>query len=103
MQVAPLRVHLQGMTLRSPRVPVLSNTGELLTESTQVMPCLLRQLVEPVQWSRAMEKVVEAAARPSQQQQHQPQQVVEVGAGTSLRGILHRINPDINIANVDST
>ena len=56
-----LRAQLEGVTMRAPRFPVLSNvTAAPVTDAEEARRLLVRQLTSPVRWTASMRALVDA-------------------------------------------
>jgi len=86
---------LQGVTFRTPSVPVISNVTALpLTSAAAIKQELLSQLRHCIQWQSSVEYMTRNGVST----------YYEIGPGTVLAGLIKRISPEtqtINIAGVD--
>ncbi len=81
---AGLRAHLEGIELRDPAYPVVSNvTAEPVTRGAEARELLVRQLTSPVRWSASVAAMVAAGVT----------RFVEVGPGKVLAGLNRRNAP----------
>jgi len=81
--VERLQRALAGVTLKKPRIPVISNVdAEAHDEPEQIRELLVKQVVSPVQWEASMRKMLA----------HEHGPFWEVGPGRVLRGLLKRLD-----------
>lgn len=81
--VERLSAALAGVTMRPPRIPVLSNVDAAAhSDPEEIRGLLVKQVVAPVQWEASMRKMLEHGHGP----------FWEVGPGRVLRGLLKRID-----------
>lgn len=79
-----LRDVLRGVTLRAPRVPVVSNVdARPHHDPEEIRSLLVRQVVSPVQWESSVRWLIDEARVDG---------CYEVGPGRVLRGLLKRID-----------
>ena len=85
---------LDQETLKSmPTVALISNlTATPLTELLQVRPRLVGQITGRVRWVESMKYLV----------QHEVTQLIEVGSGKVLGGLMRRIEPAIEVINIET-
>lgn len=84
-----LLAYLEGVTLSAPGIPLYANlTAE--PYSGELKQTLARQVNSPVLWQRTVEHMVGAGA----------DTFVEVGAGTTLSGLIRKIDGALNVYNV---
>lgn len=80
--VAALTAALEGATLSSPRIPVVSNVDALPHhDPSEIRRLLIEQVVSPVRWEASMRYLLEQGC----------DLFYEVGPGRVLRGLLKRI------------
>jgi [acyl-carrier-protein] S-malonyltransferase len=92
--VAEFRAFLAGFPAGELRVDWIANvTGDLVSDSAQVLDLLSRQLSSPVQWTRSMHAF---AAR-------RPQSTYEVGPGAVLAGLMKRIVEGADVASLSAS
>jgi len=76
-----LREALEGVTLRDPEIPVVSNvTAEPVEDAEEARELLLRQLTSPVRWSASVSTMVEGGV----------DRFLELGPGRVLCGLNRR-------------
>jgi [acyl-carrier-protein] S-malonyltransferase len=81
--------HLDAVTFRAARIPVLTNVGGRAEQDAERLRAALRQqMAAPVRWHESMLALRTAWDGP----------VLEVGAGSVLRGLLRRAAPDLRCA-----
>jgi [acyl-carrier-protein] S-malonyltransferase len=74
---------LETVTLKSPRIPVISNVdGQAHFEPEELRRILVRQVCSPVQWSQSVRNMMANGAT----------RFVEIGTGKVLRGLMKRID-----------
>jgi [acyl-carrier-protein] S-malonyltransferase len=82
---------LARVTLRPPRVPVLSNVdAQPHTEPEEIRDLLVRQVVQPVQWEQTMRGLLAAGVS----------RFFEIGPGRVLAGLLKRVQRKVDCHNV---
>jgi [acyl-carrier-protein] S-malonyltransferase len=87
-----LRTELDNVRLQPPRVTVLSNVeGRPYKNIEDIRNCLLRQVVEPVQWSKTISAMVESATL---------EKCYEIGPGTVCRGTVKSMRKDAVVENI---
>jgi [acyl-carrier-protein] S-malonyltransferase len=80
-----LSERLSGISLRDPRIPVISNiTGQMLQSAEDVKRELAEQLCKPVQWTKSVLEMRSAGCST----------FVECGPGQVLSGLIRRISAD---------
>lgn len=85
--------HLEGLEIRQPRFPVVSNvTGEVYTDADQIKQCLRRQVSEAVLWEQSIRHLIQLGF----------QRFIEVGPGRVLSGLIRRIERKTTLSNVES-
>ncbi len=78
-----LKKDLEEVEFRNPEFPVISNvTAEEIRTGEQARELLYRQITSPVLWYPSMQKLSE----------YQVEQVVEIGPGKVLSGLIRRIS-----------
>ncbi|MBI4300417.1 MAG: ACP S-malonyltransferase [Chloroflexi bacterium] len=78
---------------RDPIVPVIANsTANPMVEAEQIRDELVAQLCNCVHWTRSVEYMVGAGVST----------FVEIGPGRVLTGLIHRINGEVDLLNIDS-
>ncbi len=81
-----LRAQLEGVTMRAPRFPVLSNvTAAPVTDAEEARRLLVRQLTSPVRWTASMRALVDAGV----------DRFLELGPGGVLSGLLRRVTKEL--------
>lgn len=81
-----LRAQLEGVSMREPRFPVISNvTAEPVRDAATARSLLVRQLTSPVRWTSSMRALVDAGV----------DGFVELGPGNVLTGLLRRVSRDV--------
>ena len=86
-----LRAAIHGVTIRDPRVPIVSNVEARWVRTAQdVRTALGEQLLRPVHWEQSMRKLRAVPV----------DRFVEIGTGRVLRGLLKTLDPDAESLNV---
>lgn len=89
--VQQLTEALNGIELKAPRIPVVSNVdAEPHTDPEEMRQLLTRQVVNPVLWEDSVCGMLETGT----------EEFYEVGAGKVLRGLMRRINRKVSVTNV---
>lgn len=79
---------LKDVSLRDPRVPLVSNAGgRILRSAEEIKASLIGQMTSPVHWQRCVEQMVKASIRV----------MVEVGPGEVLAGLVRRISREVEV------
>jgi [acyl-carrier-protein] S-malonyltransferase len=82
---------LQSAVIRPPRVPVISNVdARPQTDPQRIRELLVEQVVKPVHWEASMRFLLDSGINTC----------YEVGPGRVLRGLLKRINRDVQCHSV---
>ena len=85
-----LRLALEKIDLRSPRIPIVSNVnGQPQTDPETIRQLLIEQVVQTVRWEDSMRWLMAAGF----------DRYYEVGPGKVLRGLLRRIDRNIECEN----
>ncbi len=88
---ARLEKALQSTRLGDLRCRVVSNvTGSFYSESAQAVTLLTEQLTNPVRWVSCMQTLLKSGIR----------NFLELGAGTVLKGLLRKIDPEAQMISV---
>jgi [acyl-carrier-protein] S-malonyltransferase len=83
---------LEGIRFRDLGVPLVTNVdADLLTEGARVAETLVRQVTAPVRWEDGVRRLAKEGVTLA----------VEVGPGKVLSGLIRRIAPEIQTANVE--
>jgi [acyl-carrier-protein] S-malonyltransferase len=78
-----LQEALQAVTIRAPRIPVISNVdSQSHTDPDEIRELLVRQVGAPVLWQDTMNEMLDRGV----------ERFVEVGTGRVLRGLMKRID-----------
>lgn len=89
---AQLQLDLAALTFHTPVTPVVNNVDVAVVTSQEAMKdALIRQLFSPVRWTETIEWLSAQGVT----------DVVELGAGKVLAGLIKRINKDLNISSVN--
>ena len=83
---------LERVTIQPIRVPVITNVeARANLSSEKVKPLLVEQVSSPVRWEESMRRMVEEGIG----------QVLEIGPGKVLTGLMKRIDPKVETGNVE--
>jgi [acyl-carrier-protein] S-malonyltransferase len=83
---------LAALKIADPAIPVVRNVDAGVTRTAaDVVPFLLRQIANPVQWTACVERLAAEGA----------DRFVEVGPGRVLTGLVKRIVPDARALSVE--
>eukprot|EP00922_Rhytidocystis_sp_ex-Travisia-forbesii_P003362 GHVS01004911.1.p1 GENE.GHVS01004911.1~~GHVS01004911.1.p1 ORF type:complete len:403 (+),score=82.61 GHVS01004911.1:178-1386(+) len=86
-----LRVALQNVDIRTPRIPVVSNVdAKAHSDAGVIKQLLLRQVTSPVQWEKSVQYVLDRGM----------QTAYELGPGSVLAGIFKRMDKTKPITSV---
>ncbi|MCX8116396.1 MAG: ACP S-malonyltransferase [Desulfobacterota bacterium] len=94
MKSAGLRLKevLQETPVFSLQVPVVTNVeAKTNSEPERVKPLLVEQVSSPVRWEESMRLMIEEGV----------ERVIEIGPGKVLTGLMKRIDPKVETANVE--
>ncbi len=87
---------LQGVEVRTPRIPVIANVDATYHgDPAAIRASLIRQVTHPVRWQRCIEQMMSDGAG----------QFVEFGPGRVLTGMMRKIDrktPAVNISSADA-
>ena len=90
--VEKLRQLLIKENLHQPRGRIYSNvTGKLLEENTDLAELMAKQAMSPVYWQETIENMLKDGV----------ELFIEIGPGTTLSGIVKKINHEINTSHVE--
>lgn len=83
---------LEGISLKELDIPVVTNAEAIANTSVErVKPLLIDQVSSPVRWEESMRKIVAEGI----------EQIVEIGPGKVLTGLMKRIDPEVDLKNVE--
>ena len=83
---------LEGILVRDLKVPVVTNVeAETNTAKERVKGLLVAQVSSPVRWEESIRRMTEDGI----------DQVLEIGPGKVLSGLMKRINPNVEIKNLE--
>ncbi|MGC9320077.1 MAG: ACP S-malonyltransferase [Armatimonadota bacterium] len=89
----PLIERLEETDLAPADVPVVANADALPhTEPAEIRQCLARQMTTGVLWEQSVRRLADEGV----------ETVVEVGPGTVLSRLIRRIDPELQVLNVDT-
>jgi [acyl-carrier-protein] S-malonyltransferase len=84
---AGLEQQLDSVDLRAPDFPVVSNvTAQPVSDPAEARRLLIKQLTSPVRWVASMQTIAGAGVR----------ELIELGPGNVLCGLLKRINKEVS-------
>ncbi len=87
-----LEKELDPISLGEMKIPVVTNVeAEINTSKERVKPLLVAQVSNPVRWEESMRKMIEEGI----------EQVLEIGPGKVLSGLMKRIDPTIETKNIE--
>lgn len=87
-----LAVALEKVSLRKPRIPVVSNVdARPHNDPEEIRQLLIRQVIEPVRWEDSMRYLISEGF----------DNFYEVGPGRVLRGLLRRIERGVTCQNIE--
>lgn len=88
-----LTLELENVTFNMPKIPVINNVDVAIEESPEeIKSALIRQLHSPVRWTETVEKLVS----------HEITNVIEMGPGKVLQGLIKRINKSITCVSLNN-
>jgi [acyl-carrier-protein] S-malonyltransferase len=83
---------LEGISVKDLNVPVVTNVeAEINTSKDRVKTLLVAQVSSPVRWEESMRKVIKEGI----------EQVLEIGPGKVLSGLMKRIDPNVETGNLE--
>jgi len=89
---ARLERALEEITVKDLNIPVVTNVeAEINTLKDRVKPLLVAQMSSPVRWEESMRKMIKEGI----------EKVLEIGPGKVLSGLMKRIDPNIEIKNIE--
>jgi len=94
MKPAGLRLEkaFEGISVKDLKVPVVTNVeAEVNISRDRVKPLLVDQVVSPVRWEESMRTMIKGGI----------EQVLEIGPGKVLSGLMKRIDPRIETINLE--
>ena len=94
MKPAGLRLQkaLDGISIKDLKVPVVTNVeAKINTSKDRVKPLLVDQVVSPVRWEESIRTMIKEGI----------EQVLEIGPGKVLSGLMKRIDPNIEVKNLE--
>lgn len=94
MKPAGLRLEgaMKEIDIRDPSIPVVTNVeAEANTSKDRVKPLLVAQVSSPVRWEESMRKMINEGI----------ERVLEIGPGKVLSGLIKRIDPNVEIMNLE--
>ena len=90
--VAPFREAVSSTTIAAPEAPLVANqTAAAMTSPQEIADELVHQLTHPVRWIACVEYMREQGVT----------EVIEIGPGKVLTGLVKRIAPDIALRNIN--
>ena len=82
---------MAGLTVSTPRVPVVANvTAEPTTDAARIKELLVQQVTAPVRWEESMQTVAKLGVT----------KAYELGSGAVLKGLVKRIAPTIEVTTI---
>lgn len=87
-----LEKELNGVPISDLRVPVVTNVeAEVNADKERVKALLVAQVSSPVRWEESMRRMIEEGI----------ERVLEIGPGKVLSGLMKRIDPRLETANIE--
>ena len=87
-----LEKELNGVPISDLKVPVVTNVeAEVNTNKERVKALLVAQVSSPVRWEESMRRMIEEGI----------ERVLEIGPGKVLSGLMKRIDPRLETANIE--
>lgn len=81
-----LRRYLEGVTFKTPVIPIINNVDvTLLTDTDAIKDTLVRQAASPVRWVETIQTMKASGI----------ERVIECGPGKVLSGLVKRITPEL--------
>ena len=81
-----LRRYLEGVTFKTPVIPIINNVDvTLLTDTDAIKDALVRQAASPVRWVETVQMMKTSGI----------ERVIECGPGKVLSGLVKRITPEL--------
>lgn len=86
-----LAAALAGVTVATPRVPVVANvTAEPTQDAARIKDLLVRQVTAPVRWEESIQTIAKLGVT----------RAFELGSGAVLKGLVKRIAPAIEVTTI---
>ena len=83
---------LEGIPIQDLKIPVVTNVEADINRSKErVKELLVTQVWSPVRWEESMQKITEDGI----------EQILEIGPGKILSGLMKRINPKVETKNIE--
>jgi [acyl-carrier-protein] S-malonyltransferase len=83
---------LESITVQTLQVPVVTNVEAQINSSLKrVKPLLVEQVSSPVRWEESMRRMTEEGI----------EQILEIGPGKVLSGLMKRIDPKVGTGNLE--
>jgi [acyl-carrier-protein] S-malonyltransferase len=83
---------LEGVLIDDLKVPLITNVeAEINTSKEKVKTLLVNQVSSPVRWEESMQRMIQEGI----------EQVLEIGPGKVLSGLMKRIHPDLETKNLE--
>jgi [acyl-carrier-protein] S-malonyltransferase len=83
---------MEGIAIRDLEVPIVTNVeAEANTSKDRVKPLLVAQVSSPVRWEESMRRMIKEGI----------ERVLEIGPGKVLSGLMRRIDPNVEIMNLE--
>jgi [acyl-carrier-protein] S-malonyltransferase len=88
-----IRTEIDKITVKTPRIPVISNvTADYEDEPSQITDLLVRQVSSPVLWRKSVEKMISTGV----------DAFIEIGPGKALSGFVRRISKEVKTLSVEN-
>jgi [acyl-carrier-protein] S-malonyltransferase len=83
---------VEESSIQDARVPLIANvTAQSVSNGTEIRQLLIDQLTSPVRWVESMQRLISLGV----------DTFVEVGPGTVLKGLVRRIDQNVQVLNAD--
>ena len=88
-----IRTEIDKITVKTPRIPVISNvTADYEDEPSHITDLLVRQVSSPVLWRKSVEKMISTGV----------DAFIEIGPGKALSGFVRRISKEVKTLSVEN-
>ncbi len=88
-----VRKGLENITINTPQIPIIANvTADLIKDKSEISDLLVRQVTSRVRWTESVLKLKELGIT----------DIVEIGSGNVLTGLIRRIDKTINCHNISN-
>ncbi|MGI6224706.1 MAG: ACP S-malonyltransferase [Peptococcales bacterium] len=85
---------LEAISIKDPETPLVANiSSEIVTDKDKIRKGLIEQVSGSVKWEQSIRKVIEQGVTT----------FLEIGAGKVLGGLIKKIDPSVEIFNIEDT